>query len=645
MRLSKLREEVYIRNFMEEYGEIMNNPHLKERLCDFADSFSRDADGIISSLLEEMRSVTRSAAAAIYVVDGSTLYFSYIQSDNLYERDPRHSVSLDMNSDSVCAYVARTRRPIVISDIRSSPPGISFRSNAEFDRVTGEETVSTITAPINDFSGDLAGILQLVNHRGEDGEITSYEDWMLGYALLLIENFFPMISGAFERYREVFHSRRAQRRRQRAGMSSMEEMFDSIRSQLSVPASKTGLPWLERAQIPWSRRDMRQERNISKRLMAFSHYVNRFDDVNTVIEITLMEARDATGAAGGIFYTAGGDGSSGLRMSCVQNNGDFAQGTSCTRYLSDIADADDSSVAWRTAVSKSVINVADPGELPDCSVPGIMDEIAGGRAVSLLSVPVLDYRKGLLAVFQLVNAVDIFSRPRLFEDADVKYCEMLAQGVMPYLTRSIMTRRLIDAMLRMSCLRDPTETGEHVQRVGAFAVEIYRRWAVNRGLPPEVIREESDTLGLAAMLHDIGKVAVPDSVLKKPAKLTDEEYSIIKTHCAKGASMYSFAHSRLEHMAHDITLHHHQRWDGAGYTGDTDAPVLSGEAIPFFARVTAVADVLDALLFPRVYKDSWNFDDAIKELVANSGTQFDPEIVEAACRAESTLRMIAERYG
>jgi response regulator RpfG family c-di-GMP phosphodiesterase len=631
---------------MEEYGEIMSNPRLKERLCDFAASFSRDADGIISSLLEEMRSVTCSEAAAIYVVDGSVLYFSYIHSDNLYETDPRHSISLDMGSDSICAYVARTRQPIVVSDIRSAPPSIPFRSNVEFDRVTGVETISTITVPITDFSGNLAGILQLVNHRDENGEITSYEDWMLGYALLLTENFFPMISGAFERYREVLHSRHIPNRRQRPGMS-IEEMFDSIRSQLSPPVLNTNLPWLKRAQISWSRRDMQKEQNITKRLMAFSHYVNQFDDANTIMEIMLMEARDATRAIGGAFYIIGGDGSSRLRLSCVQNDGDFAHGTSCTRYLSDTFDVDDLSVAGQTAAAKSVINITDPDAQPDgakYSVPGVIDEIAGGRAVSLLSVPVLDYRKELLAVFQLVNAIDIFSHPRVFEDADVKYCEMLAQGIMPYLTRSIMTRRLIDAMLRMSYLRDPMETGEHVERVGAFAVAIYRRWASNKGLPPEVIREESDSLGLAAMLHDIGKVAVPDSVLKKPAKLTDDEYSIIKTHCSKGASMYSFAHSRLEHMAYDVTLHHHQRWDGAGYTGDPDAPVLSGEKIPLCARVTAVADVLDALIFPRAYKKSWDFDDAMKELIVNAGTQFDPEIIEAACQVESTLRTIAEHY-
>ncbi|MDL2263502.1 HD domain-containing protein [Synergistaceae bacterium OttesenSCG-928-I11] len=160
----------------------------------------------------------------------------------------------------------------------------------------------------------------------------------------------------------------------------------------------------------------------------------------------------------------------------------------------------------------------------------------------------------------------------------------------------------------------------------------------------EKIRLEKDTLRLAAMLHDIGKVAIPDAVLKKPGKLTDEEFAIIKTHCARGAAMYAEADSRLEKVAYEITLHHHQRWDGRGYTGNPDIPILGGEDIPLFARVTSVADVLDALSFPRVYKPAWGFDEAMGELHKNAGSQFDPEMVAAAEQISDTLRAIINRY-
>jgi response regulator RpfG family c-di-GMP phosphodiesterase len=139
-------------------------------------------------------------------------------------------------------------------------------------------------------------------------------------------------------------------------------------------------------------------------------------------------------------------------------------------------------------------------------------------------------------------------------------------------------------------------------------------------------------------------VAVPDSVLKKPGKLTGAEYAIMKTHCSSGASMYAAADSNLERMAYQITLHHHQRWDGKGYTGSEDIPVLAGEDIPIYARITSVADVLDALVFSRVYKGAWTFEDAMAELSRNAGTQFDPEVVRAAVQISDTLNAIVKRF-
>jgi HD-GYP domain-containing protein (c-di-GMP phosphodiesterase class II) len=425
----------------------------------------------------------------------------------------------------------------------------------------------------------------------------------------------------------------------------IEELFNSLRSQISAPVMKMDLPWLDGLGLSWSRRDMNKDANISRRMLAFTHYVNQFDDINTIIEIMLTEARSATQSEGGAFYLA--EGNDRLRLSYVQNDGCFAQGLSNARYIDDTVPIDSSTVLGSAAANREIINIPDVGALPyglSYSSGGLIDAVAEGPVRSMLTVPVLDYRGGLLAVFQMINGRDVFGNPRPFEETDGRYAGLLARNTMPYLARAVMTRRLIDSMLRMSYLRDPIETAPHVQRVGAFAAEIYHRWALNKKIGPGESRVEEDALRLGAMLHDIGKIGVPDAVLQKPARLTDEEHDIIKTHCAKGASMYSVAHSRLEHIAYEITLHHHQRWDGRGYTGDPDVPVLAGRDIPLFARVTAVADVLDALLFPRVYKTSWAFETAMAELVKNSGVQFDPEIVKAAIEISDTLKAIAERY-
>jgi HD-GYP domain-containing protein (c-di-GMP phosphodiesterase class II) len=631
---------------MDEYGALMSDSGMKERIEKFAESFSRGMDGVISSMLAEMRAVTSSEGASIYVVDETSLHFAYIQTDDVYEDNPMHNLSIDMNSDSLCAYVARTLQPIAVSDARRAPDGMPYRLNNEFDLVTGSDTISSITAPIVDYSGGLAGIIQLVNHRDEDGGVSSYEDWMLGYVLLIIENFLPMISGAFERYRSIFHVRRVTNARPRPE-TAVEAAFNSLRSQIALPVSTARLPWLEGVRVSWSRRDMAREATVAKRITACSNYLNQFEDVNTIIGIILADARDAIRAAGGIFYIVDGAAADELRIVCVQNDGEFLRDEPLTRYVNRSVKIDASSAAGRAAMTRSVVNISDCAAERVCDAPDtlrFLEEVAG-PPLSALCVPVLDYRGGLFAVCQLLNAIDVFGNPRIFDGADVSYCDNLTRRTIPYMTRAIMTRRLIDAMLRMSYMRDPVETGAHVRRVGAFAAEIYRRWAEKRKLSPEEIREEEDALRVAAMLHDIGKVAVPDAVLMKPARLTEDEYAIIKTHCALGASMYQLAHSRLELMAYDITLHHHQRWDGKGYTGDPDVPALKGEEIPLCARITAVADVLDALLFPRVYKASWDFESAISELVKNSGTQFDPSVVRAAIEISDTLRAIAERYG
>lgn len=128
--------------------------------------------------------------------------------------------------------------------------------------------------------------------------------------------------------------------------------------------------------------------------------------------------------------------------------------------------------------------------------------------------------------------------------------------------RSRLSNDLVMRMMETAALRDPTETAGHVMRVGTMAAEIYHRWAEKHDVPAEEIRLTRDTIRLAAMLHDLGKVGIPDAVLKKPAKLTDEEFVIIQGHCVIGAALFKNPTSRPDVMAYNIALHHHQKWNG-----------------------------------------------------------------------------------
>ena len=160
------------------------------------------------------------------------------------------------------------------------------------------------------------------------------------------------------------------------------------------------------------------------------------------------------------------------------------------------------------------------------------------------------------------------------------------------------------------------DTGQHTRRVADLSVMIAERLGVPE---PRV-----DLIRLAAPLHDIGKIAIPDAVLTKPGKLTSGEFEQVKTHTTVGARMLAGSAFALLEMAEQIALTHHEKWDGGGYPAG-----LAGEAIPLAGRIVAVADVFDALTHVRPYKPAWSRTEAIAEIASQAGRHFDPEVLEA----------------
>jgi putative nucleotidyltransferase with HDIG domain len=190
-------------------------------------------------------------------------------------------------------------------------------------------------------------------------------------------------------------------------------------------------------------------------------------------------------------------------------------------------------------------------------------------------------------------------------------------------TQAVASQRQVDA-IRMEALerlaraaeyRDDN-TWEHTQRVAVMAARLGRRLGLE-DVDVELIRQ-------AAPLHDLGKIAIPDSILLKPDRLTSDEFEVVKTHASVGAQILSGAESPLFVTAGQIAGTHHERWDGTGYPAG-----LAGAAIPVAGRLVAVADVFDILVHERPYKEQWTVEDAADEIVRNSGTQFDPEVVQA----------------
>jgi putative two-component system response regulator len=169
------------------------------------------------------------------------------------------------------------------------------------------------------------------------------------------------------------------------------------------------------------------------------------------------------------------------------------------------------------------------------------------------------------------------------------------------------------------------DTGEHTQRVGRTAALLARGMGLDA--------EQVEVIRRAAPLHDVGKIGIPDAILLKPGKLTEEEFVRIKTHANIGASILSGSGFSVLQMAEVIALNHHERWQGGGYNG------LVGEDIPLAGLIVSVADVFDALIHERPYKKAWPVPEAIAEIKAQSGRQFCPRVVDAFIEIESKFNL------
>lgn len=174
---------------------------------------------------------------------------------------------------------------------------------------------------------------------------------------------------------------------------------------------------------------------------------------------------------------------------------------------------------------------------------------------------------------------------------------------------------IIQRLMSAAEYRDD-DTGSHIHRISQFS-----------GLLAKEMKLEETTqemLKKASPMHDLGKIGIPDSILLKPGKLTPEEWEVMKSHSQIGANLLSNSSSKLLNYAEEIALTHHEKWNGLGYPRG-----LKGEEIPLSGRIVAVCDVFDALTSERPYKKAWTTDRALEVIRADSGTHFDPGIVDA----------------
>ncbi len=247
---------------------------------------------------------------------------------------------------------------------------------------------------------------------------------------------------------------------------------------------------------------------------------------------------------------------------------------------------------------------------------------AGADDFLVKPVDALEYSARLMAMARRAALVDVLGTVTLQRNTALRNLEVRTREL------ERLTHGLVAALERASTLND-TDTGKHIQRVVGYATHLARA----KGADEAFIQQIHQYAGL----HDLGKVGIPDAILKKPGRLSAAEFDQMKTHTLIGAEVMRSA--SLPDLAINIALHHHERWDGGGYPHG-----LAAEAIPIGARLVSVADVFDAMVTRRVYKASMSLEQADQELMDVAGGQLDPELVAIFQREKTEMHRIFHQF-
>lgn len=392
-----------------------------------------------------------------------------------------------------------------------------------------------------------------------------------------------------------------------------------------------------------------------EKIIKIEKQLGEIQDVDVLLEKILTETRKIVNADAGSIYVIEGN---KLKIKYGQNDThlkELAPGEKLP-YTCFSFPINENQICGYVASTKEPLNIKDVYRIPDTKPYKFnknTDLTTDYRTKSMYTLPLKMANGKLLGVLQIINAKDENGKVIPFDSEAELLISHFASSAVQALQHAYLTSNMVKRMLKMAEFRDPRETYPHVERVSAFSLEIYDRWAFNHNIPEAEMHIYRDTLKIAAKFHDVGKVGISDVILKKTfPRFTEEERNVMKGHTCIGAQLFEPVESFLDVMCQEIALHHHDRWDGGkmGYPGKVsinqfsivdgvvpEGDALSGSDIPLSARIVAVADVFDALSHKRCYKDSWSVEDSFFEIQQNAGTQFDPEVVLAFMQVKDRI--------
>ena len=263
-----------------------------------------------------------------------------------------------------------------------------------------------------------------------------------------------------------------------------------------------------------------------------------------------------------------------------------------------------------------------------------VDKRTGYHSKAMMVVPFRNNDGDIMGAYQAVNKL---TEAETFTDQDLKYLTLAAsyagkslESVQLHLEIEETQREIIFTMGEIGESRSK-ETGNHVKRVAEYS------YLIAKGLGMD--QDECDLIKMASPMHDIGKVAIPDAVLKKPGKLDEEEFAIMQSHTTIGYGLLKNSSRKILKTAAILAHEHHEKWNGKGYPQG-----LKGEEIHIYGRITAIADVFDALGSERVYKAAWELDRILNLFKEERGHHFDPQIVDVFMEQLSKIIKVRDNY-
>lgn len=402
--------------------------------------------------------------------------------------------------------------------------------------------------------------------------------------------------------------------------------------------------------------ELKLKTNSILNVLEISKSINKVKDIDSLLDLLLLGARTITGADAGSIYLVKDN---KLSFEYFHNDSFMSKDKSGKKYLytKQEVEINGDSIAGFVALNKQILNIKDvyniKGNVP-YSFNRMFDESSSYRTQSVLTVPMIDHDK-TVGVMQIINPKNERGKILPFSEDDELLIKLLADLASSNIERTKMTRDVILRMIDIAEMRDPQETGAHVNRVATYAIEIYQYLAYKNNIPEKEIKKVKDILRLTAMLHDVGKVKIKDKILEKASRLDEHEYNQMKRHTIYGAQLFEKAETKSDwdQMAGEIALNHHERWDGTGYPGHIAClftedvpfgPGKKGEEIPLTARIVALADVYDALISRRAYKESWPEERVLEHIEGEKNKHFDPQVVDSFFDIYDVIKAIREKY-